>query len=413
MEQRCSVPDFCILSADELHKHLCSFGAKTDLTQTTPIMKIRKFLTLTAAFCAAFFLVLNPVSGGAGNEAVAAHVSAAVGSSKAFDYSKIPAWDGVPYYRLNQDVPYFTKTELANAAVSFKKFSPLDSRGRTGVSVASIGPDLLPAEKRGAIGMVKPSGWQTPQKKYDFISGKYVYNRCHQIAYSLSGENANPENLMTGTRYMNVDGMEPYELSVLGYVQKTGNHVLYRATPVFVGDELEARGILLEAQSIEDHGKGIRFNAFVYNVQPGVVIDYATGAVTEGESQADRSLAIENYASTVLYDEYGNTGAGYAASSGRAAPSVGAAVSGGTAASDSTVSKGSAAASAAAVTDASSAPADDSNELTYVVNTNTKKFHYPSCSSVSQIKQKNRLDTNASRDELISEGYAPCKRCNP
>ena len=302
-------------------------------------------------------------------------MSAAAGSSKASDYSKIPAWDGVPYYRLNQDVPYFTKTELANAAVSFKKFSPLDSKGRTGVAIASIGPDLLPEEKRGAIGMVKPSGWQTPQKKYDFISGKYVYNRCHQIAYSLSGENANPKNLMTGTRYMNVDGMEPYELSVLGYVQKTGNHVLYRATPVFVGDELEARGI--------------------YNVQPGVVIDYATGAVTQGDSQADRALAIENYASTVLYDEYGNTGAGYAASSGSAA------------------SSGGAAASAAAVAAASSASADDRKELTYIVNTNTKKFHYPTCSSVSQIKQKNRMDTNASRDELISEGYAPCKRCNP
>ncbi len=395
MEQRCSVPDFCILSADELHKRLCGFDAKTDLTPNKLIMKIRKFFTLTAAICAAFFLVLHPISGGAGKEAIAAHVSAATGSSKAFDYSKIPAWDGVPYYRLNQDVPYFTKTELANAAVSYKKFSPLDSRGRTGVSIASIGPDLLPEEKRGAIGMVKPSGWQTPQKKYDFISGKYVYNRCHQIAYSLSGENANPKNLMTGTRYMNVDGMEPYELSVLGYVQKTGNHVLYRATPVFVGDELEARGILLEAQSIEDHGKGIKFNAFVYNVQPGVVIDYATGAVTQGDSQADRALAIENYASTVLYDEYGNTGAGYAASSGSAA------------------SSGGAAASAAAVAAASSASADDRKELTYIVNTNTKKFHYPACSSVSQIKQKNRMDTNASRDELISEGYAPCKRCNP
>lgn len=395
------MPDFCIQCAAELYKDLCSFDAKTDLSQKIPIMKIRKFLTLTAAICAAFFLVLHPISGGAGNEAIAAHVSAATGSSKAFDYSKIPAWDGVPYYRLDQDVPYFTKTELANAAVSYKKFSPLDSKGRTGVSIASIGPDLLPEEKRGAIGMVKPSGWQTPQKKYDFISGKYVYNRCHQIAYSLSGENANPKNLMTGTRYMNVDGMEPYELSVLGYVQKTGNHVLYRATPVFVGDELEARGILLEAQSIEDHGKGIKFNAFVYNVQPGVVIDYATGAVTEGDSQADRALAIENYASTVLYDEYGNTGAGDSASSGGSASPRSAASSGG------------ATESAAAVDAASSVSADDSKELTYVVNANTKKFHYPSCSSVSQIKQKNRMDTNASRDELISEGYAPCKRCNP
>lgn len=355
-------------------------------------MKTKKFLTLAASLCTAFLIVFSPLPDMTGEEpdleveAAGASAQAADSENQAvsaagFDYSQVPAWDGVPYYRVNQDVPFFTAADLSQAAVSFKKFSPLDSSGRTGTAVESVGPDLLPTEKRGSIGMIKPSGWQTPQSKFDFIDGKYVYNRCHELAYSLSGENANPQNLMTGTRYFNVDGMEPYELSILGYVQKTGNHVLYRATPIFVGNELEARGILLEAESVEDGGRGIRFNAFIYNVQPGVVIDYATGAVAAGDSQADRALAIQNYASTVLYDEYGNVSQMHSHGGKSKSAAVGS--------------------------------AEDGKEITYVVNTNTGKFHRPGCSSVSQMKQKNRLDTTESRDQLIAEGYSPCKRCNP
>lgn len=347
--------------------------------------------------------------------------SGTVISPGAFDYSQIPAWSGVPYCRLNGDTPYFTQADLNSGTTSYKMFSALDSLGRTGTAVECVGPDLLPTQKRGSIGQVKPSGWQTPQKKFDFIDEKYVYNRCHQIAYSLSGENANPQNLMTGTRYFNVDGMEPFELSILGYVQKTGNHVLYRATPIFAGNELEARGILLEAQSIEDGGKGIRFNAFVYNVEPGVIIDYATGAVTAGESQADRALAVQNGASTILYDEYGNkpvssqksstakSSSAAGTSSGKAAASSGNASGSGSAASKST-STGAGSAGAAAGT---AAAASDSSEVTYIVNTNTRKFHRPGCSSVGQMSSKNRLDSTESREQLISEGYSPCKRCNP
>ena len=396
-------------------------------------MKTKKFLALAASLCTAFLIVFSPLpdmtgeepdleveAAGASAQAAAPEIQAEVLENQAvpaagFDYSQVPAWDGVPYYRVNQDVPFFTAADLSQAAVSFKKFSPVDSLGRTGTAVESVGPDLLPTEKRGSIGMIKPSGWQTPQSKFDFIDGNYVYNRCHELAYSLSGENANPQNLMTGTRYFNVDGMEPYELSILGYVQKTGNHVLYRATPIFVGNELEARGILLEAESVEDGGKGIRFNAFIYNVQPGVVIDYATGAVAAGDSQADRALAIQNYASTVLYDEYGNVSqmhshggksksaaAGSRAGAADASKGKGVSAAAGTATAAANAAGGTGQASAES--GAAVGSAEDGKEITYVVNTNTGKFHRPGCSSVSQMKQKNRLDTTESRDQLIAEG---------
>ena len=158
---------------------------------------------------------------------------------------------------------------------SYETYSPLDELGRCGVAQANIGLDLMPTEKRGSIGQVKPSGWQTV--KYDIVDGKYLYNRCHLIGYQLSGENANRENLITGTRYMNVEGMLPFENMVADYVKETENHVLYRVTPVFEGSELVARGVQIEALSVEDNGDGICFNVFVFNVQPGIVIDYATG----------------------------------------------------------------------------------------------------------------------------------------
>ena len=338
------------------------------------------------------------------------------------DLSELPAYSDSPYYVLNDNVPYFSEADFTTE--SFESYGDLDSLGRCTTAYACLGLDTMPTEERGRIGMIKPSGWQTPQSKFDFIDGKYVYNRCHELAYSLSGENANPQNLMTGTRYFNVDGMEPYELSILGYVQKTGNHVLYRATPIFVGNELEARGILLEAESIEDGGRGIQFNAFIYNVQPGVVIDYATGAVAAGDSQADRALAIQNYASTVLYDEYGNVSqmhshggksksaaAGSRAGAADASKGKGVSASAGTATAAANAAGGTGQASAES--GAAVGSAEDGKEITYVVNSNTGKFHRPGCSSVSQMKQKNRLDTTESRDQLIAEGYSPCKRCNP
>ena len=158
---------------------------------------------------------------------------------------------------------------------SYEVYSPLDSLGRCGAASACVGLDLMPTEERGSIGQVKPSGWQTV--KYDCVDGKYLYNRCHLIGFQLTGENANKQNLITGTRYMNVDGMLPFENMVADYVKETENHVLYRVTPMYTGDDLVAAGVLMEAKSVEDGGEGVCFNVYVYNCQPGVEIDYATG----------------------------------------------------------------------------------------------------------------------------------------
>ena len=191
----------------------------------------------------------------------------------AADSGETLEYTGEAYEVLNGNKPEFAQDDLTEE--SYETYSPLDELGRCGVAQANIGLDLMPTEKRGSIGQVKPSGWQTV--KYDIVDGKYLYNRCHLIGYQLSGENANRENLITGTRYMNVEGMLPFENMVADYVEETENHVLYRVTPVFEGSELVARGVQIEALSVEDNGDGICFNVFVFNVQPGIVIDYATG----------------------------------------------------------------------------------------------------------------------------------------
>ena len=197
----------------------------------------------------------------------------------------VPAFSGEPYVVINNNKPEFDQKEIKNQ--SYESYSDLDEHNRCGVAMACIGIDLMPTEERGAIGQVKPSGWQTV--KYDFIDGKYLYNRCHLIGFQLTGENANEKNLITGTRYMNVEGMLPFENMVADYIKETGNHVLYRVTPVFDGDNLVARGVQMEAYSVEDDGEGIEFNVYVYNVQPGVVIDYATGeSRTEETVQEDQ-----------------------------------------------------------------------------------------------------------------------------
>lgn len=185
----------------------------------------------------------------------------------------LPDYAGEPYVELEGNCPDFPDTD--KTAVPFERYSELDSLDRCGTAYANVGPETMPTGERGAIGMVKPSGWRTV--RYDFIDGKYLYNRCHLIGYQLTGENANVRNLITGTRYLNVTGMLPFENQVADYVKETGNHVLYRATPVFEGEDLVARGVELEAYSVEDGGAGVCFHVFVYNVQPGVVIDYATG----------------------------------------------------------------------------------------------------------------------------------------
>ena len=188
----------------------------------------------------------------------------------------IGEYSGEPYVMVNDNIPFFTSEDLV--LVSFEGYSDLDILGRCGESYACVGKDIMPTEERGEIGHIKPSGWQ--QAKYSGVvdsTPPYLYNRCHLIAYCLTGENDNEKNLITGTRYMNVEGMLPWEEKVAGYVDDTGHHVLYRVTPDFRGEELLARGVLIEAYSVEDKGIGICFCVYCYNVQPGVVIDYMTG----------------------------------------------------------------------------------------------------------------------------------------
>lgn len=185
----------------------------------------------------------------------------------------IPAFSGDPYIPINGNLPFFTEEEYTEEA--FEYYSELDELGRCGVTMACIGKEIMPTEERGEIGSVKPSGWV--QGKYDHVDGRYLYNRCHLIGFQLAGENANEKNLITGTRYLNIEGMLPFENMVADYVRETGNHVLYRVTPIFLEDDLLASGVVMEGWSVEDGGEDICFCIFAYNVQPGVVIDYATG----------------------------------------------------------------------------------------------------------------------------------------
>lgn len=291
-------------------------------------------------------------------------------STTAFSLQEIPEYAGTPYTEVNGNQPYFTEADLTTQ--SFETYSELDSLGRCGVAYANVGQDLMPTEPRGEIGSVKPTGWHLV--KYDNVDGKYLYNRCHLIAYMLTAENANPQNLITGTRYLNTQGMLPFETKVSDYVKTTGNHVLYRVTPIFAGDNLLAAGVLMEAYSVEDAGEGIRFCVFAYNVQPGIGIDYATG-----DNWAESSATSRDTAEPVIVET--------------PTPQPQA---------DVTVQ----------ITPESSAP-QESQGTTYVLNTNTMKFHYPTCSSVDEMKEKNKEIYTGNREDVIHMGYAPCKQCNP
>lgn len=281
--------------------------------------------------------------------------------AETFDFAAVPAYDGKAYVAVNDNVPFFTEEELSSA--SYETYGELDPLGRCTVCVASVGQNLMPAEERGNIGAVKPTGWHTV--KYDFVDGKYLYNRCHLIGYQLTGENANEKNLITGTRYLNIEGMLPFENMVADYVKETDQHVMYRVTPVFEGDNLLAAGVLMEGKSVEDNGEGVLFCVFAYNMQPGVSIDYATG-----ESSADGTIVndtsaqeeTKQFTSTSVQQEETQQSA---------------------------------------------------ETQTYVLNTNTHKFHKPGCYSVEKIKPENYAEFTGTREEAIAYGYDPCKNCNP
>lgn len=304
-----------------------------------------------------------------------------------FDFAAVPAYDGKAYVAVNDNVPFFTEEELSSA--SYETYGELDPLGRCTDCVASVGQDLMPAEERGNIGAVKPTGWHTV--KYDFVDGKYLYNRCHLIGYQLTGENANEKNLITGTRYLNIEGMLPFENMVADYVKETDQHVMYRVTPVFEGDNLLAAGVLMEGKSVEDNGEGVLFCVFAYNVQPGVSIDYATGeSFADGTIVNDTSAQEEIKQSTSTSVQQEETQQS----------------------TDTNVQQ-----------EETQQPADTSvtqqetsqsaETQTYVLNTNTHKFHKPGCYSVEKIKPENYAEFTGTREEAIAYGYDPCKNCNP
>ncbi len=269
--------------------------------------------------------------------------TAQTGTDTGVTLADIPAYSGLPYVAVNDNVPFFTEDEFTLR--QFETYSRLDSLGRCGVAYANVCRDLMPMEERGDISQIRPSGWHN--NPYDFIDGGYVYNRCHLIGYQLAGENANEKNLITGTRYLNTEGMLPFENMVADYVNETDQHVLYRVTPLFDGDNLVADGVLMEACSVEDKGEGVQFCVYCYNVQPGVEIDYATG-----HNKADGTLGgVED--------------------------------------------------------------PDEEEEMEYILNTNSMKFHYPDCDAVKKMQEKNKQEYTGKRAYLIDMGYEPCGICRP
>lgn len=261
---------------------------------------------------------------------------------------EIDSFNGNPYIEINDNIPFFTESDYTTEP--FEYYSELDSLGRCGVTYANICIDIMPTEERGEIGHIKPTGWHTI--KYDIVDGKYLYNRCHLIGFQLAGENDNEKNLITGTRYLNIDGMLDFENMIANYVKETSNHVLYRVTPIYTGDNLLADGVLMEAYSIEDNGEGICFNVFAYNAHPGIYINYENGESyllgTTPEDVSDEKIYTAN--------EEG---------------------------------------------------------IIYILNTNSKKYHLDSCGSVDKISEHNKETFNGTIEWLEDNGYEPCGSCKP
>ena len=298
--------------------------------------------------------VTDAVSAPAATTAITS--SAADESRTEYEFS-IPEYTGSETVELNGGRPCFSVEDMT--AEERIVFSGLDELGRCGATFCCVGKGLLPAEERGAIGMVKPAGWHTV--KYRNVDGKYLYNRCHLIAFELCGVNADERNLITGTRWLNIEGMLPTENRIRSFAEKTGIHVLYRVTPRYEGDELLARGVEMEALSLEDGGKGICLHQFCFNVQPGIVIDWLTGESypldpEDANVEEDSSLAAE---------------------------------------------------------DSSSTPYIPPEGVTYILNINSHRFHRPDCKGVQDMKPKNRKEYTGTREVLTELGYKPCGTCKP
>lgn len=267
----------------------------------------------------------------------------------------IPAYSGSPYAFINGNKPVFSEDELKT--VGYEKYSPLDSLGRCGAALASCGIETMPAmeEDRGSISSVTPSGWVQASYDTSLVSGGYLYNRCHLIGWQLSAENANERNIITGTKYLNINGMLPFENMIADYIKETKNHVAYRVTPIYEGNDLVCSGVLLEAYSIEDKGEGISFNVYCYNVQPGIYINYATGEsrlIGEEPEKATDKATEESVTTAPSYDD-----------------------------------------------------------VDYVLNTKTKKIHLPSCRYAKDLSEENKKLHCGDIEELLADGYEKCKTC--
>ncbi len=262
----------------------------------------------------------------------------------------IPAYSGEAWIYINDGVPTFTEEDYTTESYEF--YSELDSLGRCGYAMACIGIDIMPTEERGSIGSVKPSGWHSVI--YDIVDGGYLYNRCHLIGFQLTGENANRKNLITGTKYLNIEGMLEFENLIADKVKENNVHVLYRVTPIYEGTNLVASGVHMEAYSVEDNGELVSFNVYAYNVQPGITINYATGT-------------------SYLSGTSGST------DTGKDEPITG----------------------------------EEESDETYILNTSSKKFHKPTCSGVSSMKEENKEEYTGTKGELITDGYTACGTCKP
>ena len=343
---------------------------------------IAKFICILSA-AALSVSVLSGCTGGAAAGKSTGSVTAAVNAAPAKE-------DAVSSYStafciVNNNVPFFFESEMT--VEPFASYSELDSLGRCGAAAAVVGKETIPTEERGKIGNIRPTGWH--MAKYDIVEGKYLYNRCHLIGYQLSGENANRQNLITGTRFMNVVGMLPFENKVTDFVTATGLHVLYRVTPKFDKDNLLADGVLIEARSVEDGGAGLEFCVFCYNIQPGITIDYKTG---ESKLYDGTPLLIEEAPAS-------ESEAAETAPAESAAPDV----------TEETEQ------SPAATEEApdTSTSTDEQEKREYIVNKGTRRFHLPDCPSCDDIKEKNKFAYSGTKQELTDEGYLPCQRCLP
>ncbi len=330
--------------------------------------------------------------------------------------SEIPPYSGSAYCVINDNVPTFSASELTTKG--YEKYSELDSLGRCGVAIASCGTDTMPTGDRGSISSIKPSGWV--QATYDCVSGGSLYNRSHLIAWSLCGEDANEKNLVTGTTYMNQGTMDQFESMVRDYINETGNHVAYRVTPIFEGNNLVCNGVQMEAYSVEDNGEGICFNVFCYNVQPGVVIDYATG-----NSHLENSQDSSNDSNTTITSKYviNKSSKKVHLSTCSSVSKIAVAniqqydgnldelLSQGYTACTTCIGKESSDSTVSSEEPSSEESSTEVTGATYIINSKTKKVHLSTCSGAASISAANKVEYNGSLDELLNQGYTACKTC--